>query len=62
MFCIEIFKTRNNLNPSFIKEIFSLRQTNTLVWEKYKLNLDITSYNQVTFARKTLIFLWPKNL
>ena len=25
--CAEIFKTLNNLNPSFIKEIFSLRQT-----------------------------------
>ena len=34
--CIEIFKTLNNLNPSFMKEIFSLRQTNRPVREKYK--------------------------
>ena len=58
--CIEIFKTLNNLNPSFMKEIFSLRQTNRPVWEKYKLNLDIPSYNQVTFGRKTLRFFGPK--
>ena len=50
--CVEIFKTLNNLNPTFMKEIFSLRQTDRLVWEKYKLNLDIPSYNQVTFGRK----------
>ena len=35
--CIEIFKTLNNLNPSFVKEIFSLRQMNRPVWERYKL-------------------------
>ena len=58
--CIEIFKTLNNLNPSFMKEIFSLRQTNRPVWEKYKLNLDIPSYNQITFGRKALIFYGPK--
>ena len=58
--CIEVFKTLNNLNPSFVKEIFSLRQTNRPVWEKYKLNLDIPSYNQVTFGRKTLRFFGPK--
>ena len=34
--CIEIFKTLNNLNPSFMKEIFSLRQTNKPGREKYK--------------------------
>ena len=41
--CIEIFKTLNNLNPRFMKEIFSLRQTDRSVWEKYKLNLDVAS-------------------
>ena len=58
--CIEVFKTLKNLNPSFVKEIFSLRQTNRPVCEKYKLNLDIPSYNQVTFGRKTLRFFGPK--
>ena len=52
--CIEIFKTLNNLNPSWMKQIFSLRPTDRPAWEKYKLNLDIPSYNQVTFGRKAL--------
>ena len=60
--CIEIFKTLNNLNPSFMKEIFSVRQTNRPVREKYKLNLDFPSYNQVTFGRKVLNILWSINL
>ena len=58
--CAEIFKTLNNLNPSFIKEIFSLRQTDRPFGEKYKLNLDIPSYNQVTFDRKALTFFGQK--
>ena len=58
--CVEIFKTLNNLNPSFMKTIFSLRQTDRPVPENYKLNLDISSYNQVTFGRKALTFLGPK--
>ena len=65
--CAEIFKSLNNLNPRkkfisfiFMKEIFSLRQMNRPVWEKYKLNLDVPSYNQVTFGRKALTFFGPK--
>ena len=42
-----------------MKEILSLMQTNRPVQEKYKLNLDIPSYNQVTFGRKALTFLGP---
>ena len=41
-------------------EIFSLRQTDKPHREKYKLNLDIPSYNQVTFGRKALTFFVPK--
>ena len=57
---VEIFKTLNNLNPSFMNEIFSLRQKDRPVRQKYKLNLDIPSYNQVTFSRKALTFFGPK--
>ena len=59
-FCVEIFKTLNNLNPSSMKEIFSLRQTDRAVREKYKLILDIPSYNYVTFGRKALTFFCTK--
>ena len=43
-----------------MKEILSLRQTNRPVQEKYKLNLDIPSYNHVIFGRKALTFFGPK--
>ena len=43
-----------------MKEIFSLRQTDKPVRGKYKLDLDIPSYNQVTFGRKALAFFGPK--
>ena len=43
-----------------MKEIFSLMQTGRLVREKYKLNLDIPSYKEVTVGRKTLTFFSPK--
>ena len=39
--CIEIYKTLNHNNPSFIKDIFKLRMTNRPTQEKYKLNLEI---------------------
>ena len=57
---VEIFKTLNNLNPSFMIEIFSLRQTDRPVRKKFELNLVIPSYNQVTFGRKALTFFGPK--
>ena len=43
-----------------MKEIFSLKQTDRPVREKCKLNLDIPSYDQVTFGRKALTFFAPK--
>ena len=52
--CVEIFKTLNSLNPSFMKEIFSLRQTDRLAREKNKWSLDIPSYSQEIFGRNFL--------
>ena len=43
-----------------MKEIFSLRQTDRPVREKCKLNLELPSYNQVTFGCKALTFFGPK--
>ena len=57
---VEIFKTLNNLNPSFMKKIFSFRLMDRPVRQIYKLNLDIPSYNQVNFGRKALTFFGPK--
>ena len=51
----------NNLNPSFMKQIFELIETNRNVREKYRLNLNIPNYNQVTFGQKSLKIFEPKN-
>ena len=46
--CKEIFKSLNNLNPVFLKEIFYFKEANRTVREKYKLNLQIPKFNQVS--------------
>ena len=52
--CIEIFKTLNDLNSSFMKDIFQKRDENRVTRQRYKLNLNIPRRNQVTFGTKTL--------
>ena len=59
-FCIEIFKTLNNLNPSFMSEIFHLRLTNYPPCDKYEMNLKILKNNQVKFGTKSLRAFGPK--
>ena len=58
--CIEIYKTLNNLIPSFMKEIFGLRLCSRPVREQYKLNLNISRKRQLTFGTKSLERLGPK--
>ena len=58
--CVEIYKTINNLNLSFRKQIFELQKTNRSIREKYRLNLNILNYNQVTFGKKSLRIFGPK--
>ena len=53
----EIFKSLNNLNPVFLKEIFYFKESNRPVREKYKLNLQIPKINQVRFDTKNLEYL-----
>ena len=48
--CIEIYKTINNLNPEFMRDLSSLRETSRLIREKYMLNFSILVHNQVTFG------------
>ena len=49
-----------NLNPDFMRDLFSLRETNILAREKYMLNLNIPVHNQVTFGSKSLRVFGPK--
>ena len=58
--CVEIYKTINNLNPSFMKQIFESRETNRNVHEKYRLNFNIPNYNQIIFGKKSLRIFVPK--
>ena len=58
--CVGYYKTINNLNPTFMKQIFELKETNRNVREKYRLNLNIPNYNQVTFGKKSLRLFGPK--
>ena len=51
---IEIYKTINNLNPEFMKNLFKVCKTNRAQREKYKLNLEIPKSNQVFFGTKSL--------
>ena len=53
-------QTINNLNPIFMKQIFKLRETKKNVREKYRLNLNIPNYNQVTLGKKSLRIFGPK--
>ena len=52
--CVEIYKTLNDLNPSFMNNIFRLKVNDREVRDKYKLNLVIPKWNQKTFAYKIL--------
>ena len=56
----EIYKTLNNLNPSFMKEIFKLRWCFRPVREQYKLNLNTLRKMQIAFGSKTLESLGPE--
>ena len=55
-----IYKTLNDLNPSFINNIFKLNLNGREARDKYKLNLDIPKLNQKTFGYKSLKVLGPK--
>ena len=58
--CIEIYKTLNILNPSYMNDIFKLRNTDRLTREKYELNLEIPKSNQATFRTRSLRSYDPK--
>ena len=57
-----MFKTLNDINPSFMKELFQLRITNRPVRENYLFNMFVPKTNQVKYGTKSLRNLAPKNL
>ena len=58
--CIEIYKLINNINPTYMNEIFKLRKISRAVRSNYKLNLDVPTINQVSFGGKGLRYYRPK--
>ena len=58
--CVEIYKTLNDLNPSFMNSIFKLKINGREFRDKYKLNLNIPKWNQKAFGYKSLKVLGPK--
>ena len=58
--CTEIFKTLKSLNPTFMNEVFELRETERPVRSKYKLNLNAPIVNKVRFGTKSIRSLGPK--
>ena len=58
--CIEIYKTVNDLIPSYMKELLEKKDGNRVTRDRYKSNLNIPRRNQVTFGTKSLKFYGPK--
>ena len=51
--CIKIYKLINNINPTYMNEIFKLRKISSAVHSNYKLNIDVPTINQVSFDGKS---------
>ena len=58
--CVEIYKILNDLNPSFMNNIFKLKINGREDRDKYKLNSDISKWNQKAFGYKSFKVLGPK--
>ena len=56
----EIYKSINNINPTYMNEIFKLKKSSRAVRSNYKLNLDVPTINQVSFGYKSLRYYGPK--
>ena len=59
-FCIKIYKSINNTNPTYINEMFKLGKTSRAVRSNYKLNLDVPTINHVSFGDKSLRYYGSK--
>ena len=57
---VEISKSINSINPSFMNEVFRLRVTKRAVRSQYRLNLDISKVNQVSFGNNSIRYLDQK--
>ena len=57
--CVELYKTINKLNPNFMRDLFKLQFTNMPVREKYKMNMIVPEFSQVSSGKKNLRTFGP---
>ena len=57
--CIEIYKTINNLNPSYMTNMFQLNESFRPVRDQHKFNLVVHRPNKVRFGSNSLRSLGP---
>ena len=57
--CIKIYQSINNINPTYMNEIFKLRKTRRAVHSTYKPNLNVPTIIQVSFGDKSLRYYGP---
>ena len=57
---VQIYKSINSINPSFMNENFRLRVTNRMVCSQYRPNIGIPKVNQVTIRNKSIRSFGPK--
>ena len=50
--CMEIYKIINNINPTFMKQIFQLRKTKRTVRNQYKLNSLLPKFIRLVMVKK----------
>ena len=58
--CVELYKTINKLNVNVTRDLFKLRITIKPAREKYKMNMAIPEFNQVSYWKKSLRTFGPK--
>ena len=56
--CIEIYKTINNLNPEFMRDLFSLRETSRLIRKKIYVEFESTSTQPSYLWKQKLKSFW----
>ena len=55
--CVEIYKTLNDLNPSFMNDIFKLKINGREVRDKHKLNLDLNGIKELLATKASRYYV-----
>ena len=58
--CIEIYKTLNDLNPSYMKKVFPIKLQNKPVRTFHEKNLIVPTVKSTTFGTNSLRSMGPK--